>query len=153
LLFLVLLEPVGLLIYGVSSFGPPRFHWSVPLISAVLIGIANNAIYLATIDYMIAAYGPYSSSATGGNGFCRDFLAGIAAVYARPMFTNIKPGTKWTLPAPSFILGGIGVLLCIPVYIFYFKGVWFRKRSPFAQQLEQERSERQGKLEDEVVES
>lgn len=38
----------------------------------------------ATIDYMIHAYGPYSASATGGNGFARDFLAGIATFYATP---------------------------------------------------------------------
>ena len=42
------------------------------------------AIYMATIDYMIAAYGPYAASATGGNGFARDFLAGIAAMYSVP---------------------------------------------------------------------
>ncbi len=39
---------------------------------------------MATIDYMIASYGPYSASATGGNGLARDFLAGIAAMYATP---------------------------------------------------------------------
>jgi hypothetical protein len=33
---------------------------------------------------MIASYGPYSASATGGNGFARDFLAGIAAMYSVP---------------------------------------------------------------------
>lgn len=42
------------------------------------------AIYMATIDYMIASYGPYSASATGGNGLARDFLAGVAAMYAMP---------------------------------------------------------------------
>lgn len=59
---------------------------------------------MSTIDYMIAAYGPYSASgewplavetllvngqrltcpATGGNGLARDFLAGIAALYSDP---------------------------------------------------------------------
>jgi len=39
---------------------------------------------MATIDYMIASYGPYAASATGGNGFARDFLAGIAAMYSIP---------------------------------------------------------------------
>lgn len=153
LLYLVLLEPIGLFIYGWASLGPPRFHWIVPQIAAALIGIANFAIYMATIDYMIAAYGPYSSSATGGNGFCRDFLAGIAALYARPMFKNIKPGTKWALPIPSFILCAIGVLLCIPVYVFYFHGEWFRKRSPFAQKLENERNERRSKREQAISDS
>ena len=33
---------------------------------------------------MIEAYGPYSASATGGNGFARDFLAGVSAMYSVP---------------------------------------------------------------------
>jgi hypothetical protein len=37
-----------------------------------LAAMANYAIYMATIDYMVAAYGPYSASATGGNGFARE---------------------------------------------------------------------------------
>lgn len=39
---------------------------------------------MATIDYMVAAYGPYAASATGGNALARDFLAGVAAMYAAP---------------------------------------------------------------------
>lgn len=42
------------------------------------------AIYMATIDYMVASYGPYSASATGGNALARDLLAGIAAMYSIP---------------------------------------------------------------------
>ena len=39
---------------------------------------------MATIDYMVAAYGPFSASATGGNALARDGLAGIAAIYSTP---------------------------------------------------------------------
>lgn len=46
---------------------------------------------MATIDYMIQAYGPYSASATGGNGFARDFLAGIAAMYSVPRTSALCP--------------------------------------------------------------
>lgn len=138
LLWLVPLEPIGLAILGASALGD---HWIGPLIAIGLVGIANFAIYMATIDYMVAAYGALSASATGGNGFCRDLLAGIAALYARPLYSNIKPGTKWTLPIPSFILAGIAVLLCIPVYVFYTWGEWFRKRSPYAKKLEEKREE------------
>jgi hypothetical protein len=95
LVWLVALEPIGLFGFAWASLGPNHFHWIVPLIFAATIGIANYAIYMATVDYMIAAYGPYSASATGGNGFCRDFLAGLAAIYAKPFYTNIKTGTKW----------------------------------------------------------
>lgn len=49
-----------------------------------MYSVIKYAIYMATIDYMIAAYGPYAASATGGNGFARDFLAGIAAMYSVP---------------------------------------------------------------------
>jgi hypothetical protein len=77
---------------------------------------------MATIDYMIAAYGPYSASATGGNGFARDFLAGIAAMYATPMYSNI-PGRP--LEYATTILACVGVLVVIPVYIFYWKYVAF----------------------------
>jgi hypothetical protein len=39
---------------------------------------------------MIAAYGPYAASATGGNGLARDFLAGIAAMYATPCMSTLS---------------------------------------------------------------
>lgn len=55
------------------------------MIFSTLIAIANYAIYMSTIDYMIAAYGPYSASATGGNGFARDFLAGISVRFPSPL--------------------------------------------------------------------
>lgn len=39
---------------------------------------------MSTIDYMVASYGVYSASATGGNALARDFIAGISAMYATP---------------------------------------------------------------------
>lgn len=123
------------------------------MVATALIGIANFAIYMATIDYMVAAYGPRAASATGGNGFCRDFLAGVAALYARPLYSNIMPGTKWQLPIPSFILGGIAILLCIPVYVFYIWGAWFRMRSPYASELQKKRDEKEKKRQEAVRDS
>jgi len=71
------LEAIDLFGFAWTSIGPP-VHWTAPLIFSGLFGIANYVIYMATIDYMVAAYGPYAASATGGNGFARDFLAAIA---------------------------------------------------------------------------
>jgi len=88
---------------------------------------------MATIDYMIAAYGPFSASATGGNGFARDFLAGIAAMYATPFFENLPE--PYTLETPTTILACIALVATIPIYIFYWKGEWFRNRSQFAQSI------------------
>lgn len=79
--------PIGLFGFAWTIQGPP-IHWIGSMIFASLVGIANYAIYMATIDYMICAYGPYSASATGGNGWSRDFLAGVLTVPATPFFTS-----------------------------------------------------------------
>jgi hypothetical protein len=115
-----------------TSTGPP-IHWIGSLIGSAIIGIANYAIYMATIDYMICAYGPYSASATGGNGWARDFLAGVLTLPATPFFSNI--GGEKHLAIASTILFCISLLLVVSVYVIYWKGPVLRKRSPFAQQL------------------
>jgi MFS family permease len=136
LLFLAPLEPIGLLGFAWTSMGPP-IPWIAPCIFACLIAMANYAIYMATIDYMVAAYGPYSASATGGNGFARDFLAGIATMYSTPMYQNI--GSKYHLQWASTLLGCVGFLVLIPIYVFYWKGPDIRAKSKFAQQLAADR--------------
>ena len=79
--------PIGLIIFAWTSTGPP-IPWIASMIASAIIGIANYAIYMATIDYMICAYGPYSASATGGNGWSRDFLAGVLTIPATPFYTS-----------------------------------------------------------------
>lgn len=90
LLYTVPCLPIGLIGFAWTSL--PQCHWIGSMIFAAIIGIANYAIYMATIDYMICAYGPYSASATGGNGWSRDFLAGVLTLPATPFFES-----KWTL--------------------------------------------------------
>lgn len=92
--------PIGLIGFAWTSL--PQCHWIASMIFAAIIGIANYAIYMATIDYMICAYGPYSASATGGNGWSRDFLAGVLTIPAMPFFENI--GGKRHLEYASTIL-------------------------------------------------
>lgn len=87
LLYTVPCLPIGLIGFAWTSL--PQCHWIGSMIFAAIIGIANYAIYMATIDYMICAYGPYSASATGGNGWSRDFLAGVLTIPATPFFENI----------------------------------------------------------------
>lgn len=128
--------PIGLFIFAWTSLGPP-VHWMGTMVGSAIIGIANYSIYMATIDYMICAYGPYSASATGGNGWSRDFLAGVLTIPATPFFTNI--GGKYHLEYASTILGCIATVLVLAVYVIYWKGPALRARSPFAQQLQQAR--------------
>lgn len=141
LLFIAPLEPIGLFGFSWTSLGPQHgIPWIAPMIFTALIAIANYDIYMATIDYMVASYGPYSASATGGNGFSRDLLAGISAMYATPMYTNMgrknnKPRLQWA----STFLGCVAVVVAIPIYVFYWQGPRIREWSKFAQTLEADR--------------
>ncbi|KAL4741558.1 major facilitator superfamily domain-containing protein [Aspergillus similis] len=132
--------PIGLIGFAWTSLGPP-IHWMGTMVFSAVVGIANYSIYMATIDYMICAYGPYSASATGGNGWARDFLAGVLTIPATPFFQNI--GGKHHLEYASTILFCISFLLVIAVYAIYWYGPTLRKRSPFAQQLSDAKAELQ----------
>lgn len=89
LLYTVPFLPIGLIGFAWTSVGPP-VHWMGTMVFAAMVGIANYCIYMATIDYMVCAYGPYSASATGGNGFSRDILAGILTVPATPFYESMS---------------------------------------------------------------
>lgn len=148
LLFLAPLEPIGLFIFGWTSLGPEKgIPWIAPTLGATCVGVANFSIYMATIDYMIMAYGPYSASATGGNGFSRDFLAGISIHFAAPMYTNIGDDPLKQAWA-STILGIIGIIVVIPIFVFYWKGPYIRRKSRFAQTLAADRQVEMMNLDD-----
>lgn len=134
LLFTAPCLPIGLLIFALTCNGPP-IHWVGSMFASGIIGIANYAIYMATIDYMVCAYGPFSASATGGNGFARDFLAGVLTNAATPFYQNIRGSQNKPLENASFILFAISLLLVACVYVIYFYGPTLRKRSSFAQTL------------------
>ncbi|KAL4784883.1 major facilitator superfamily domain-containing protein [Aspergillus varians] len=144
LLWLAPLEPIGLFGFAWTSFGRERnIPWIASMIFSTCVGIANYAIYLSSVDYMVAAYGVYSASATGGNAFARDLLAGISAMYATPMYTNI--GDKWHVQYASTILGCLSCLVVAPLYVFYWKGPQIRASSKFAQELSVEDKGNQGR--------
>ncbi|ROW00334.1 hypothetical protein VMCG_07327 [Cytospora schulzeri] len=126
--------PLGLFLFAFTCNGPP-IHWMGSMVAAAVIGIANYAIYMATIDYMICAYGPYSASATGGNGWSRDFLAGVLTFAATPFLQNIPGENGKPFFNAIIILFCISFLLVIAVYVIYWKGPELRKRSPFAESL------------------
>lgn len=64
LLYTALCLPIGLI--GIAWTTLLHVHWMGSMVFSALVGIANFSIFMATIDYMICAYGPYSASATGG---------------------------------------------------------------------------------------
>ncbi|KAI1474741.1 hypothetical protein K445DRAFT_61161 [Daldinia sp. EC12] len=136
LLFTAPLLPVGLFIFAWTS--TPEVHWIWPMIGCLFIGIANYTIYMTTIDYMVKAYGPYSASATGGNGFARDFLAGVLTWAAAPYYNAFE--FHYGLQVANTVLAAIGLILVIATFVIYYKGPAMRKRSPFAESLSHSRS-------------
>ncbi|KAE8376146.1 major facilitator superfamily domain-containing protein [Aspergillus bertholletiae] len=146
LLFLAPLEPIGLFGFAWTTFaaGDSRnVHWIASMVFSACVGVANYAIYLSSVDYMVASYGVYSASATGGNAFARDLLAGISAMYATPMYRNI--GKKWHVQYASTILACLSCLVVVPIYIFYWKGPQIRAKSKFASTLAADRQLNNGR--------
>ncbi|KAI0871093.1 major facilitator superfamily domain-containing protein [Hypoxylon argillaceum] len=123
--------PIGLLIFAWTSTA--SVHWIAPMVGCVFIGVANYTIYMTTIDYMVAAYGPYSASATGGNGFARDFLAGVLTWFANPYYDSFQG--KLGLQTANTILACISLVLVAATFVVYFKGPSMRRRSTLAQSL------------------
>ena len=103
------------------------------MLGCLFIGVANYTIYMTTIDYMAAAYGPYSASATGGNGFARDFLAGILTWFASPYYQAFHG--RFSLQIANTVLAGVSLLLVLATIVVYHKGASMRRRSPFAMSL------------------
>ncbi|KAI1343539.1 major facilitator superfamily domain-containing protein [Xylariaceae sp. FL0016] len=135
LLWLAPCLPFGLILFAWTSLR--EAHWIGPMFGTVFIGIANYAIYMATIDYMVAAYGPYSASATGGNGFARDCLAGILTWAAKPYYTAFT--FEYGLPVANTVMAGISMLLVAATVVIYKQGSQMRAKSPFAQSLSRTR--------------
>lgn len=80
--------PLGLIGFAWTTQGPP-LPWVVSMIFLVFVGIADYGFYMATVDYLICAYGPYCPSATAGYVSFRALLCGILAIPTTSFFTNI----------------------------------------------------------------
>lgn len=65
----------------------------------------------------------------------------MLTVPATPFFTNIGASSGRNLEYASTILFCISFVLVVAVYVVYWKGPVLRKRSPFAQQLAEQRSD------------
>ncbi|KAI1338922.1 major facilitator superfamily domain-containing protein [Xylariaceae sp. FL0016] len=141
LLFLATLLPIGLFLFAfVADHAGPggAVHWMFSAVAICLIGIANFGIYQASIDYVLRAYGPYAASATGGNGWARDVLAGVLTPYGEAMYRNLG------IFAATMMLFAISVVLVAAVYVVYLYGPRLRRASPWAQTLRAQEEESAG---------
>ncbi|KAK7740910.1 hypothetical protein SLS53_004973 [Cytospora paraplurivora] len=116
----------GLTIFAATA-NPAYGHyaWIGTGIGVFFIGIANYVIYASTIDYMVAAYGFYAASATGGNGFARDFLAGVLTPVGKLWIEDMGP------QAMCGILAGFSFLFFLACILVRLKGPLLRRRSKY----------------------
>ena len=78
------------------------------------------------------------------------FLLNLCKIPSSSLASNTNPpravyehiGQKYRLEWPTTILGCVGFLVTIPIYIFYWRGPEIRERSQFAQTLASDRKAR-----------
>lgn len=121
--------PIGIIIFAWTSVGRPftglvlwlgqrslaspitPFAWPA-LMQVFYLSLRLPDVY--TVQYMICVYGAYAASATGGNGWSRDFLARVLTAPATAFYTNT--GGPQHLQTASTILFCISLVLVCAVF-------------------------------------
>lgn len=99
-----------------------NFHWTAPIIAAMMMGFGFFTIFQAALNYLIDAFPLYGASAVAANTFMRSMLASLFP----PLVSHIhrRLGVRWTLNLLGFI-----ALSLIPIpWLFYYFGKTLRKR-------------------------
>jgi len=104
----------------------PKFHWIVPCIGLVMLGMGFFMIFQAALNYLVDTFTAYAASAVAANTFLRSCLGGAFPLVVAPMYHNIGTG-----PASS-ITGGFAALLIPVPFIFYLRGKRIRASSKWS---------------------
>lgn len=123
-LFVTLLVPVGLFIFGWTA--NPKIHWIVSCIGIVITTIGIFLIIQCIFLYLPMVYSQYAASLFAGNDFIRSSLAAGAIHFSYPMFHALGVGKGISL------LAGLTVGCSAGVYVLYFFGARLRAKSRFA---------------------
>ncbi|KAF7368735.1 MFS general substrate transporter [Mycena venus] len=101
--------------------------WYVPALSGVVLGFSVCIIFISFLSYLVETYLMYSASAFAANTIVRSLFAAAFPLFTVQFFTNL--GVNWA----ATILGGVGLLLLLPVpFLFYKYGARIRANSKFA---------------------
>lgn len=123
------LLPVSLFWLGWGNYS------SIPIWSSLgacfLFGVVLIAIYVGAYEYIIDSYGQHSAVALSSITAVRYLIAGGMVMASRPMYGNI--GVHWTLT----ILGCIAVILAPAPMIFWKLGPRLRRRSRYAESMDE----------------
>lgn len=116
--------PISLFWMALTDNGSISF-WS-PLAASVLLGYGMFGLFTGSYEYIVHAYGSFSSRVLAFNNFTRYQVAAIAVGVAPFIWRNL--GVQWTLT----ILGCIATVLAPIPYLFYLWGPSIRIRSQYA---------------------
>lgn len=104
----------------------PNFHWILPCIGLVLLGIGFFTIFQAALNYLVDTFQQYAASAVAANTFLRSCFAGAFPLVVGPMYHNIGVGPG------SSIVGGFAALLIPVPFVFYIYGKRIRASSKWS---------------------
>ncbi|KAK4058221.1 hypothetical protein OIO90_000960 [Microbotryomycetes sp. JL221] len=116
--------PISLFMFGWSA--RESVHWIVPIIGA---GFYLPGIFLAfqcIVMYLVTGYPLYAASILAGNAFLRSELAGSFPLFGHTFYKTLGVGGGCSL------LGGLSILMIVPLYGLYKYGDRLRARSKWA---------------------
>ncbi|TNY17179.1 Benomyl/methotrexate resistance protein [Rhodotorula diobovata] len=118
--------PLSLFVFGWTGNSPSTSYWG-PIIGASLYFPGIFLVFQCVLLYLATSYAKVSASVLGGNALFRATFAAALPLAGRPFFHTLGVG-----PACS-LLGGVSILLMIPLYFLWKKGDRLRARSKFAE--------------------
>jgi MFS transporter, DHA1 family, multidrug resistance protein len=127
-LYTCIFVPVGLLLFGWTSFNSPKIHWIIPTIGIVFFAFGIFILFQVIFIYIPLGYPQYAASLFAGNDLARASIAVGAIHFSRPMFLNLGVGPGVSLLA-GLTFGG-----CAGIWALWYFGAALRARSKFAAQ-------------------
>lgn len=121
--------PCGLFIFAWSATA--KVHWIGTLIGATISGFSNFVIFQTLLNYLGMSFASYAASVFASNCLWRSVIAGVAPLFARPLYNNLAT-PNYKVGWGTSILGFIATLMILIPVLFYINGPRLRARSKFA---------------------
>ncbi|GAA6017966.1 hypothetical protein JCM10207_002723 [Rhodosporidiobolus poonsookiae] len=118
--------PISLFVFGWTGNSPDT-HWIWPTIGAGLYFPGLFILFQSVLLYLATSYPSVAASIIASNSLVKSAMAAAFPLFGRPFFSNLGVG-----PACS-ILGGISILLTIPLFFLYRYGHRMRAMSKYGE--------------------
>ncbi|KUI71669.1 hypothetical protein VM1G_07090 [Cytospora mali] len=120
------LLPISLFWFAWTSFS--TVHWIVPIIASAFFGAGIYIIILAVLNYVVDSYQTYAASALAGVILVRNLVGAGFPLFGTQMYERL--GMEWA----GSLLAFLSLPMCVIPFIFFYKGEYLRRRSPWARE-------------------